>query len=55
MIPKILVQSFVGDGLQGWLEGLNLMQHVTHEPFSESNEEYDVLGVDITISYLPIP
>jgi hypothetical protein len=52
-MPGLFVNTYVGSALQQILENLNLEQVVNYTTFDESTEEQDVLGVDITINYLP--
>jgi len=53
MLPGINVQGFVGAALQAWLDSLNLMQVFTYTSYVESTEDYEVLVVEILISYKP--
>jgi hypothetical protein len=52
-MPGLFVNAYVGSVLQQILDNLNLKQVVNYTPFDESTEEQEVLGVDITINYLP--
>ena len=52
-MPGLFVNAYVGSVLQQILDNLNLEQVVNYTPFDESTEEQEVLGVDITINYLP--
>ena len=50
---KIFISELLVLVLQQILDNLNLEQVVNYTPFDESTEEQEVLGVDITINYLP--
>lgn len=52
-MPGLFVNAYVGSVLQQILDNFNLEQVVNYTPFDESTEEQEVLGVDITINYLP--
>lgn len=52
-MPGLFVNAYVGSVLQQILDNLNLEQVVNYTPFDQSMEEQEVLGVDITINYLP--
>jgi hypothetical protein len=52
-VPGLFVNTYVGSALQEILDNLNLEQVVNYTPFDNSTEEQDILGVDITINYLP--
>jgi hypothetical protein len=52
-MPGLFVNAYVGSVLQQILDNLNLEQVLNYTPFDESTEEQEVLGVDITINYLP--
>lgn len=52
-MPGLFVNAYVGSALQEILDNLNLEQVVNYTPFDNSTEEQDILGVDITINYLP--
>lgn len=52
-MPGLFVNAYVGSVLQQILDNLNLEQVVNYTPFDQSTEEQEVLGVDITINYLP--
>lgn len=52
-MPRLFVNAYAGSALQEILDNLNLEQVVNYTPFDNSTDEQEVLGVDITINYLP--
>jgi hypothetical protein len=49
----LVANAKVGSALQQILDNLNLEQVVNYTTFDNSTTEQEVLGINITISYLP--